>query len=267
MNEFKQITSPQNPLVKQLLLLKEKSRERRKSGLFLVEGRQELRLALESGYMLHSVFFNKEICNDIAFWDTLPLPKTGFNKASISREIYQKLAYRKTTEGVLALLHAKEHRLEDLDLTAQNPLLLVAQAPEKPGNIGALLRSADAAQVHAVIIVDPKTDLYNPNSIRSSVGALFTNSIALASTARALDYLKGRNISIFSAALDTPKVYTEVDFTGPTALVMGTESTGLSREWLERADQNIYIPMKGKIDSLNVSVSASILIFEALRQR
>ncbi|MEO1009971.1 MAG: RNA methyltransferase [Bacteroidota bacterium] len=267
MNEITQITSLQNPLVKQISTLREKSRERRKSGLFVLEGQQELWLALDGGYILHTVLLNREICRKSDFLALLKDLDHKIPLAYVSREVYQKLAYRKTTEGILALAHAKNHSLEQLKLYRDNPLILVAQAPEKPGNIGALLRTADAAHLDALIIVDPKTDLYNPNTIRSSVGGIFTNTIALTDTATAISFLKKRNIAIYCAALTASKMYTEVDFTGPTALIMGTEADGLSEKWLKQSNQNIIIPMHGKLDSLNVSVSASILIFEALRQR
>jgi TrmH family RNA methyltransferase len=184
----------------------------------------------------------------------------------ITQEVYQKIAYRNSTEGVIAISEAKDLNLEHLDLSA-NPLILVAEAPEKPGNIGALLRTADAAGLDAVIIANPLTDLYNPNIIRSSVGCLFTNSIATGSTSAIIDYLNKNQISIFCAALQASIPYTECDFTQGAAIVVGTESTGLSSNWLKESDQNIKIPMHGEIDSMNVSVAAGILIFEAKRQR
>ena len=150
---------------------------------------------------------------------------------------------------------------------SDNPLILVAQAPEKPGNIGALLRTADAANLDAVIIADPKSDLYGPNIIRSSVGCVFTNNIALGSTQEVLDFLEEKGIAIFCAALSASVPYAEMDYTGPTAIVVGTESDGLTTEWLAHSHQNVIIPMQGEIDSMNVSVSAAILIFEAKRQR
>jgi TrmH family RNA methyltransferase len=148
-----------------------------------------------------------------------------------------------------------------------NPLILVAEAPEKPGNIGALLRTADAAGVDAFIIANPKTDLFNPNIIRSSVGCVFTNSIATGTAEEIITFLKEKNIQIYCAALQASKNYHLQNYTGPTAIVVGTEATGLSREWLEQSTQNVVIPMQGEIDSMNVSVAAGILIFEAKRQR
>lgn len=261
---IKKINSLQNPVVKRLEQLIDKSRERRKSGLFVVEGKREIEWALTGGYRLKQLFFCPAIFPEeefIKYFSEVP------EAIEISLPVYQKLAYRKTTEGVLALLFAKEHGLDSLDFNSKNPLILVAEAPEKPGNIGALLRTADAARLDAVIIANPKTDLYNPNIIRSSVGGVFTNRIAMGSTSEIISFLKNKNIAIYGAALQASQIYTQVDFTGPSALVVGTEDTGLTVEWLQYTTQNIRIPMEGVIDSMNVSVAAGILIFEAKRQR
>ncbi len=157
--------------------------------------------------------------------------------------------------------------MQSIKFETENPLILIAEAPEKPGNIGAILRTADAAKVDAVFIANPKTDLYNPNIIRSSVGCVFTNQIATGSTSEIIDFLKKNNISIYAAALQASKPYHQIDFTQSAAIVVGTEATGLSQEWRENSTQNIIIPMSGEIDSMNVSVAAGILIFEAKRQR
>ena len=172
-----------------------------------------------------------------------------------------------TTEGVLAIAKSKTHDINNLKLNKENSLILVAEAPEKPGNIGAILRTADAANVDAVIIANPKSDLYNPNIIRSSVGCVFTNNIAMGTTTEIINFLKAKNIHMYCAALQASVNYHSQDFTKPTAIIVGTEATGLSTEWLENATQNIIIPMQGEIDSMNVSVAAGILIFEAKRQR
>jgi TrmH family RNA methyltransferase len=260
----KHISSIQNPYIKQLIQLKDKSRERKKSGLFLIEGEREIMLALKGGYELESVLFNPEIINQERLNN---LTTKQLNTIEINSEVYQKLAYRDTTEGVLAVAKSKAHNLDELEFQTKNPLLLVAEAPEKPGNIGALLRTADAARVDAVIIANPKTDLYNPNIIRSSVGCVFTNTIVTGSTSEIINFLKSKNIPIYCAALQASVNYDTQDFTKATAIVVGTEATGLSEEWLENATQNIIIPMQGDIDSMNVSVAAGILIFEAKRQR
>lgn len=260
----KSITSIQNPFIKQLAQLKEKSRERKKSGLFLIEGVREITLALKGGYKLDSLLFNPEI---ITKEQINTITNTPTRLVEVSKDVYQKLAYRDTTEGILALVKSKSHHLKTIQFKTKTPLILVAEAPEKPGNIGALLRTADAAHVDAVIIANSKTDLYNPNIIRSSVGCLFTNQIASGTTTEIIKFLKDHNINIYCAALQASVNYTTQDFTQPTAIVVGTEATGLSTEWMNNATQNIIIPMQGAIDSMNVSVAAGILIFEAKRQR
>lgn len=259
----KEITSVQNPYIKELFQLKEKSRDRKKSGLFLIEGVREIKLAIKGNYSLKSILYYPELFSK-AEVDSF---KQEIDKIEISKEVFQKLAHRDTTEGVLAVAEVKSHILGKLNFKSENPLILVAEAPEKPGNIGALLRTADAANVDAVIIANPKTDLYNPNIIRSSVGCIFTNQIAAGSTAEIISFLNQKNISIYCAALQASEIYTTQDFTRATAIVVGTEATGLSEGWIENAHQNIIIPMQGEIDSMNVSVAAGILIFEAKRQR
>ncbi|WP_194768050.1 TrmH family RNA methyltransferase [Tamlana sp. I1] len=261
---MKAITSIQNPLIKQLSTLKDKSRERRKTGAFLIEGAREISLALKGGFQLETVLFYPDLFSSEAVNTLIP---EGIHVIEISKEVYQKLAYRDTTEGVLAVAKSKSHNLEQLSFKNENPLILVAEAPEKPGNIGAILRTADAANADVVIIANPKTDLYNPNIIRSSVGCVFTNTIATGSTSEIIAFLKAKNIHIYCAALQASVDYYTQDFTKPTAIVVGTEATGLSEEWLENSTQNIIIPMQGEIDSMNVSVAAGILVFEAKRQR
>lgn len=262
-----QISSLQNPLVKRVRSLKEKSRERKKSGLFVLEGLRELQLAIKGGIVLETFFFCQEIIPEETL-DSLDLQRfPAMKKVEISKDVYQKLAYRETTEGIVAIGKSKSHSLDQLTFKRKTPLILIAQALEKPGNIGALMRTADAADLDAVIIADPKTDLYNPNIIRSSVGCVFTTPIAIGTSHEVIQFLQKRHITIYGAALSSSKSYAETDFKGPCAIAMGTESTGLSEEWLEKSDQNIIIPMQGEIDSMNVSVSAAILIFEAKRQR
>ncbi|GGD26187.1 rRNA methyltransferase [Flavobacterium orientale] len=226
-----------------------------------MEGKREIELALKGGYELETVLFLPEFVSD------KELKKfSGSECIEITREVYQKLAYRDTTEGVLAVAKSKKHRLTDLKLS-ENPLLLVAEGIEKPGNLGALLRTADAAKIDAVIIANPKSDLYNPNIIRSGVGCVFTNQIAVGSTDEVISYLKSNKIAIFSATLQNANSYHLENYTTPTALVVGTEATGLSELWRTESTQNIIIPMQGEIDSMNVSVAAAILLFEAKRQR
>lgn len=260
----KTINSTQNAFVKQLFQLKEKSRVRKKTGLFLIEGKRELSLAIKGGYTIKHLLFYPDLFSEN---EAKSMEKHGIEIIEISQEVFQKLAHRSTTEGVIAIAKTKSHQLENIKLKNKAPLILVAEAPEKPGNIGALLRTADAANVDAVIIANPKTDLYNPNIIRSSVGCIFTNPIGSGTTSEIISFLKQQNIQIFCAALQASEDYYKQDFTKPTAIVVGTEATGLSEEWLMQSTQNIIIPMQGEIDSMNVSVAAGILIFEAKRQR
>lgn len=261
------ISSIQNPLIKTLFQLKEKSRARRSSGQFLIEGQREISLAIKGNYELETILFYDKIISEDRLNEHINELTNQPEIISISQEVYQKLAHRETTEGLLAVAKTKSLALNDLSLNSDNPLILVAEAPEKPGNIGALLRTADAANVDAVIIANPKTDVYNPNIIRSSVGCVFTNQIATGSTEDIINFLKEHNINIYCAALQASVNYHTQDYTKPSALIVGTEATGLSTEWLEHATQNIIIPMQGEIDSMNVSVAAGILIFEAKRQR
>jgi TrmH family RNA methyltransferase len=260
---MKQITSAQNPFIKSLVLLQEKAKARKQSGTFLIEGIREIELAIKGNYELETILFCPELTN---LSNNLTIQKSNNPIIEISKEVYQKLAYRDTTEGIIAVAKTKSHQLSDLQLP-ENPLILVMESIEKPGNIGAMLRTCDAAKVDAVIIANPKTDLYNPNMVRSSVGCLFTNQIATASTEETIDFLQQNNINFYSATLQNSTSYHTQNFTKPTALVVGTEATGLTLAWREKATQNIIIPMQGEIDSMNVSVAAAILLFEAKRQR
>ncbi len=256
------ITSTQNPKVKSLLAL-EKPRERRKQQLFIVEGAKEVRMALEAGYKIGNIFFCEEILDlqesaDLLREDKLLVP--------VSREVFDKIAIRETTGGILAVAEQKAHRLDDIVLS-KTPLLLILEAVEKPGNLGAILRTADAAGVDAVIICDPQTDFYNPNVIRSSVGCVFTKQIASGTSEETIAWLKRNNIQIFCTYLKASHPYHEIDYTKPSAIVMGTEATGLSDIWVKNATANIIIPMLGKIDSMNVSNAAAVVVYEAMRQR
>lgn len=244
------------------MLLQEKAKARKQSGSFLIEGNREISLAIKGGYEMETLLFLPELISE----SEAKKLATNVDLIEISKEVYQKLAYRDTTEGILAVAKTKSLHLSNLKLS-ENPLILVAEAPEKPGNIGALLRTADAANLDAVIIANPKSDLYNPNIVRSSVGCLFTNQIATGSTEEIIAFLKARQINIYCATLQNSTSYHTQNYTTPTALVVGTEATGLTEEWRKAATQNIIIPMQGEIDSMNVSVAAAILIFEAKRQR
>lgn len=260
---MKQISSVQNPYIKSLVQLQEKAKIRKQTGTFLVEGQREIELALIGGYEIESIL----ICYELGqLSENLSIRKSEIELIEISKEVYQKLAYRDTTEGILAVLKTKSLALSNLKLS-KNPLILVGESLEKPGNVGAILRTADAANVDAVILANPKSDVYNPNIVRSSVGCLFTRQIAVGTTEEVIAYLKSHNINIYSATLQDATEYHTQNFTMPTALVVGTEATGLSEKWRTESNKNIIIPMQGVIDSMNVSVAAAILLFEAKRQR
>lgn len=258
---MKEITSIQNPFIKNLLKLQEKARERKKQGLFLIEGKREIELAKKGGYEITSLLFLTDKKDE-----NLLLDFPTAEQIMISQEIYDKLAYRKTTEGILAIAKTKSLSLSEIQLS-ENPLILVAESIEKPGNIGAILRTADAANIDAVLIADAKSDVYNPNIIRSSVGCVFTNQIAIGTSEEIIALLKEKNIQIFAATLQNSNAYHQENYTKSAAIVVGTEDTGLTEIWRTNATQNINIPMEGMIDSMNVSVAAAILLFEAKRQR
>ena len=262
------LTSAQNPKFKNLLLLQEKSKARREQGLFVVEGRRELEHCLAAGFTVRTLFVCPEIADGLteeAICDTIPSAVNPL-VIEIPEQLYRKAAYRESTEGIIAEVEYKSLKLEDLDLP-ENPLIMVLESVEKPGNLGAVLRSADAAGADAVLICDPLTDLYNPNLIRASIGAVFTVPTVAVSSKEAIAFLQARGIQILTAQLQDSSLYYDVDMKGGTALVMGTESTGLTPLWRKAATAHIRIPMLGQLDSLNVSVSAAILLFEAVRQR
>ena len=248
------LTSPQNPKIKDLLNLETKSRERKARGLFVVEGRREFERAVAAGWQTETLFVREGE------------PEAGRADFVVSERIYEKIACRGGTEGIVAVMRAQERRLDDLVLSSA-PLVLVLERVEKPGNLGAVLRSADAAGVDAVLVCDPLTDLYNPNLIRASLGALFSVPTVACSSQEAHDWISAHGIAILTAQLQDSKPYYDTDMVRPTAIVFGAEDTGLSSFWRERADTHIRIPMAGAMDSLNVSVSAAILAFEAVRQR
>ena len=254
------ISSLQNQKVKQLVLLQQKSSERRQSDLFVVEGLRELRHCVSKGYEIESLFFCPQLLTEQI--DDLRAEQIY----EVTPQVYEKIAYRGSTEGVMAVMRMKHLRLEDLQLREQ-PLIVVLESVEKPGNLGAVLRSADAAGADAVVVCDPLTDLYNPNLIRASIGALFTVPTVATDSASCIQFLKQRGIRILTAQLQDSELYYDTDMRCGTAIVMGTEATGLTNQWREAADAHIRIPMCGRLDSLNVSVSAAILLFEAVRQR
>lgn len=280
------ITSLQNPRVKEVTALQSSSSLRREKGLFVVEGLREVERCVESGFRLRSVFYCPSVCRHISFpscdsfrrgYVPTPshflTPSEGVRIFEVSEAVYGKMAYRGGTEGILAVVcgNAGDRSLEALGRVlsgdTSTPLIVVVESVEKPGNLGAMLRTADASGVSAVIVCDPHTDLYNPNLIRASLGGVFTRNIAVCSSEEAITWLKGHGISILTAQLQDSELYYDTDMTRPTALVFGTEADGLTDIWRRAADAHIRIPMLGRIDSLNVSASMAVLCYEALRQR
>lgn len=263
------ITSAQNPRIKHLLLLQQKSSERRKCGLFVVEGQRELLHCVNAGYEIATLYCCPDIVGESeldGFFASFPNSCRDIPCINISKTLYEKVACRGTTEGVIAEIRARRNTLENLSLP-KNPLVIVLESVEKPGNLGAVLRSADAAKADAVIVCDPLTDLFNPNLIRSSIGAVFTVPTVACTSEECISFLKQHNIQILTAQLQDSRLYYDTPMTGGTAIVMGTESTGLTSQWREAADAHIRHSYAWQVDSLNVSVSAAILMFEAVRQR
>jgi RNA methyltransferase, TrmH family len=256
------ITSSQNPRIKSLLAL-EKPRERKKQQVFIIEGLKEIRFAADEGYRIHIVYY----CDEMISADTIQDILTDEIQAiPVSKDVFDRIAIRENSGGVLAVAGMKNHNLDNLTL-GNNPLVLVLEAVEKPGNLGAILRTADAAGLDAVIICDPQTDVYNPNVIRSSLGCVFTKQIASATSEETIGWLRKNKIDIYCTYLTASTPYDQIDFTQSCALVMGTEATGLSEVWVKNSDGNIIIPMQGKIDSMNVSTATAVVVFEARRQR
>ncbi|MEN6618591.1 MAG: RNA methyltransferase [Rikenellaceae bacterium] len=255
------LSSVKNQKIKELIALQERSKERKDKGLFIVEGVRELEACIKCGYEIDTILFlpeeySAEKINSI----------DCSHVYTVTPDIYSKIAYRGGTEGIIAIVKEKKRLLSDIKLS-RNPLVIVLESVEKPGNLGAVLRTADAAKVDAVIVCDPLTDLFNPNVIRSSLGGIFTNQVCSCSSEECYLWLKKNGINILTSELQSATWYHNTDMTIPTAIVMGKESDGLTQFWRDRADARIKIPMNGAIDSLNVSVSAAILCFEALRQR
>ncbi len=258
------ISSKQNPKIKQVLNL-QKHTERRKTGLFTCEGMKEQEKLLASGYQPESVFYCPEILSEQAvksfYGQALP-----DNFYSVSGDVYEKIAYRGQSGGILCIASGRDHLLPPAP-REKHPIYLVIEGIEKPGNIGAIFRTADAAGINGIILADERTDLYNPNAIRASLGCIFTVPAYIAGNAESLNWLKQHNIQIFTTWLEASHPYHQVDYTQACAIVLGTEADGISPTWVEASDKNIIIPMRGKADSLNVASSGAILLYEAMRQR
>lgn len=261
---MEKITSVTNPKVKNIKKLLVKSKERKAQGLFVFEGARELSLAIAGGYKIQSVYVDRVLFEKSDYKDVLS--KIEQKKITeISNNVFSSLAYREDSDGIITVAHTKENKLEDIK--DPNPFIIILEGVEKPGNLGAILRTADAAAVSALVVCDIATDVFNPNVIRSSVGCLFTVPLIVCRSEDILSFTEDNNIQTLAAQLHTDKWYHDVDYKKPTAIVMGTEADGLTNFWIKNASQSIKIPMRGEIDSLNVSVSTAIITFEAMRQR
>jgi len=258
------LTSAQNIKIKQLMALKDR-RERDESGLFLIEGYRELKRAADSDIHFHSLF----ICPDLFLGsneETL-IKQIETDVYTLPSHLFEKISYRDRPDGLVAIAHQMQLGLKDLHPKNKKPLFVVAEAIEKPGNLGTILRSADGVGADGVIVCDRCTDIYNPNVVRASVGTLFTLPVVEAKGGEAFLWLKERKIQVVAATPSAKLEYTDVDLTGPIAIVVGAEQLGLSDLWMKAADIQVKIPMKGVADSLNVATATTLLLYEALRQK
>ena len=260
------ITSPHNPRVKSAARLRD-HRRRREEQRILIDGTREISRALAAGVALQEVFFCAELCQSAEPRELLAdLAKGGAEVLEVSGPVFTRLAFGQRAEGIVAVAAAPPHRLQNLRLP-ENPLVAVLEGVEKPGNIGAVLRSADAAGVSALVLAAPRTDLFNPNAIRASLGTIFSLPVAAAPAEDVVAWLREHQLQIVAARVEGSAVYTEIDYRLPTALVFGSEAQGLSPLWAGGDIRMVRLPMLGAADSLNVSATATVLFYEALRQR
>jgi TrmH family RNA methyltransferase len=260
---FDHLTSAQNPKIKQLVRLKEK-RERDGTRLFLIEGYREIERAVKGGVEFQALFTCEKLflgTNEQSLID-----KVDAKTFSLPAHLFEKISYRDRPDGLIAIAHQMEKTLADLPVE-KRPLYIVAEAIEKPGNLGTILRSADGVGASGVIVCDRCTDIYNPNVVRASVGTLFTMPVVEASAVETLKWLKERGVLIVAATPAANALFTEADLTQPLAIAVGTEQLGLSKVWMEAADLQVKIPMCGAADSLNVAMATTLLVYEAYRQR
>ncbi len=260
------ISSPQNPLIKEVLVLQSKAKERKKNNTIVIEGKKEISLAASAGVVFRKILFCPTI---ISVEEVKDITGKQFNTADIyeiTEIVFSKISYRETTGGIIVLAETPHKELTDLPINDQS-VFIVLEAVEKPGNLGAICRVADAAKAEGVIICDPHTDIYNPNAIRSSLGCVFTVKVVNSTFDETIRWFKENKITSYAAELTASEYYHKSDLSGKIALVFGTEATGLTEKWIKGADKRIMIPMGGVIDSLNVTTSVAIMTFEAMRQR
>lgn len=253
------IISLQNPKVKYIVKLREDKRQRQRDGLMLVEGYDELILALGSGLQPQSLLTAPELASR-----SIDIPNAELT--TVSRAVFEKMSYRDNPDGWLGIFPTPKKSLNDLKLSA-SPLVIVAESVEKPGNLGAILRTADAASVDAVIVCDPRVDLWNPNVIRASRGAVFAVATVEAESPTALAWLRLRKMRVLAATPSAEVLYTDVNLSEPIAIAVGTEDEGLTDFWMQNADIKVKIPMLGRVNSLNVSIATALITYESVRQR
>lgn len=253
------ITSLQNPRVKQIVKLREDKKQRQKDGLILVEGFDELTLALACGFTPQTLLSAPELVSQ-----TLTIPNA--ESVTVSRAVFEKISYRDNPDGWLGLFPMPTSNLDGLKLS-ENPLIIVAESVEKPGNLGAILRTADAAKVDALLVCDPRVDVWNPNVIRASRGAVFAVPVVEVKSPEALSWLRSRKMRVLAATPSAEELYTDVNMQGPLAIAVGTEDEGLTEFWMQNSDLRVKIPMAGKVNSLNVSIATALMTYEAVRQR
>jgi TrmH family RNA methyltransferase len=253
------ITSLQNAKIKYIVKLREDKRQRLRDQVMLVEGFDELTLALRSGLKPESLLTAPELVSR-----SIDIPNAEIT--TVTRPVFEKISYRDNPDGWLGIFPIPKRSLEDITLSA-SPLVIVAESVEKPGNLGAILRTADAAHVDALLVCDPRVDVWNPNVIRASRGALFTVPTVELDSASALTWLRSKQIRVVAATPAANEFYTHVDMKSPIAIAVGTEDTGLTDFWMQHADLKIKIPMLGQVNSLNVSIATALITYEAVRQR
>jgi TrmH family RNA methyltransferase len=253
------ITSLQNPRVKHIVKLRDDKRQRKQDGLMLVEGYDEIQLALSAGHKPQTVLSAPELVSR-------QMQETQAESLTVNRAVFEKMSYRDNPDGWLAVFPIPGTSLDNLTLS-EAPLVIVAESVEKPGNLGAILRTADAAHVDALLVCDPRVDVWNPNVVRASRGAVFSVPLIECDNMSALKLLKARKMRVLAATPSAEALYSDTNMRGPLAIAVGTEDEGLTDFWMSNADIKIRIPMMGRVNSLNVSVSTALILYEAVRQR
>ncbi len=253
------IISLQNPRIKYIVKLREDKRQRQQDGVILVEGRDELTLALSAGLKPQSILTAPELVS-------VPMDIPSAEITTVTRAVFEKMSYRDNPDGWMGIFSTPKKSLENLTLS-ESPFVIIAESVEKPGNLGAILRTADAAKVDAVIVCDPRVDLWNPNVIRASRGAVFTVPTVEVDSPNALAWLRSNKMRVLAATPSAEVLYTDVNLKEPIALAVGTEDDGLTDFWMQNANIKVKIPMMGKVNSLNVSIATALITYEAVRQR